>query len=291
MPSALSPRSPSRREQVLPRPGVACSDEVVGAALALGEEDQRHRQPLAGEHLQVGQLHRLHDDGRAHLVEAMGSQCLEHQRLQLDAECREVGRVLDLGGDRDGASEVLGELLPQVQDLLEGGHEVLAVVGRALGALSRLGFACPQRAQLGQGEVLGEPVGHRDPVHDLGRAAVRELRVVGHVRRVAEEVLVAHDQDAVTGGDEVRLDDVGAQLRPERIGRQGVLRQVARGAAVGDHERLGPQPGRRRVAATRPAAVVAHPPSRTALASTATTARTSPGPYGGVAAAGTWSRT
>ncbi|MNE64039.1 hypothetical protein D3C80_1594240 [compost metagenome] len=44
---------------------------------------------------------------------------------------------------------------------------------------------------------------------------------------------------AVAGHDQVRLDEVGALFDGQFIGRAGVLRPLARGAAVGDDERLG----------------------------------------------------
>jgi hypothetical protein len=50
---------------------------------------------------------------------------------------------------------------------------------------------------------------------------------------------VAVDHHAVLGQHEVGLDEVGALLDGRLVGFEGVLRQDARGAAVGDHQRLG----------------------------------------------------
>ena len=61
----------------------------------------------------------------------------------------------------------------------------------------------------------------------------------GDVRRPADLVLVAGDEHAVAGRDEVGLDVVGALLGGELVGGERVLGAVARGAAVADDQRLG----------------------------------------------------
>ena len=73
----------------------------------------------------------------------------------------------------------------------------------------------------------------------FGAAAVGEIGTVGHVSRAADLVLVAGDQIAVAGHDQIRLDEVGALFDGQFIGRAGVLGPLARGAAMGDDERFG----------------------------------------------------
>ncbi|MCY1458002.1 hypothetical protein D9M71_753450 [compost metagenome] len=50
--------------------------------------------------------------------------------------------------------------------------------------------------------------------------------------------LVARHQHAIAGGDQVGLDEVGAQLDGFPVALQGVVRQVAGSAAVANHQRL-----------------------------------------------------
>ena len=65
-----------------------------------------------------------------------------------------------------------------------------------------------------------------------------ELGVVGDVGGRADLRLVARDEKAVLGGDEVGLDEVGAHARGELVGRERVLGPVAGGAAVADDQGL-----------------------------------------------------
>ena len=61
--------------------------------------------------------------------------------------------------------------------------------------------------------------------------------MVGDVGGAADLRLVAGDEHAVLGADEVGLDVVGAELGGEAVGRERVLGAVAGGAAVADDER------------------------------------------------------
>ena len=63
--------------------------------------------------------------------------------------------------------------------------------------------------------------------------------MVGDVGRAGDLRLVAGDEHAVLGDDEVGLDVVGALARRQLVGGERVLRPVAGRAAVADHERLG----------------------------------------------------
>ena len=97
----------------------------------------------------------------------------------------------------------------------------------------------PQRAQLGEGEVLGEPAGADRPSTSLvvRRSANSGRRGdVGGERQLA---LVPDDEDAVAADDEVGLDQLGAEVDGELVAGGRVLRPVGRGAAVADDHGLG----------------------------------------------------
>jgi hypothetical protein len=94
-----------------------------------------------------------------------------------------------------------------------------------------------QLPDLGQREIAGEVAFLGEAVDDSGALAAGELRQVLHVGGGDQVRLVARDQVAVLGGDEVGLDVVGAQLDGQRVALERVVGQVARGAAVADDER------------------------------------------------------
>ena len=161
-----------------------------------------------------------------------------HERLlEGQPDGVEVRRVLGLRVDADA-------LAPgQLEHLVQGRDAEVAVVRRVVRAHAGQPLDGPQRAELLVGEVLGEPPGHRAAVDDLGGAPVGELGAVGDVGGAADLVLVAGDEDAVLGRDEVGLDVVGALADGELVGRDRVLGAVAGGAAVADHHRVGRQVG------------------------------------------------
>ena len=76
-----------------------------------------------------------------------------------------------------------------------------------------------------------------DTVDDLRRLAVGELGMARHVGRAGDVGLVASDEVPVLRGHQIRFDVVGAELDREGVSLQRVVGQVARGAAVPDHER------------------------------------------------------
>jgi hypothetical protein len=98
----------------------------------------------------------------------------------------------------------------------------------------------PQRLELGEREVLGEPPLERHAVDRLRRVPVGELRPLRDVGGRRDLVLVAHDEVPVARRDEVGLDVVRAHARAELVAGQCVLRPVTRGAAVGDDDRWHP---------------------------------------------------
>lgn len=59
-------------------------------------------------------------------------------------------------------------------------------------------FGRPQRLDLRQGEVLGEPPRRRSPTHGLGRTPPGKLRTSCHIRRTRQLRLVTADQLPVT---------------------------------------------------------------------------------------------
>jgi len=94
-----------------------------------------------------------------------------------------------------------------------------------------------QGLQLCEGEVFAEPAGEGDAVDLLGALAIGKLGALGDIGGQAQLVVVAGDDMAVTGHHQVRLDVVGALENGQSIGGQGVLRYIAAGAAMGDHQR------------------------------------------------------
>ena len=62
---------------------------------------------------------------------------------------------------------------------------------------------------------------------------------LGHVGRRIEMDVVQHHGHGVLREHDVLLDEVGTLRVGQRLPRQRVLRQVAAGAAVGDHDRSG----------------------------------------------------
>ena len=147
--------------------------------------------------------------------------------------------MLGLGVDADRPSTRRPHLGRQRDDLGQRRHLELAVVGRRARAQVRQALACPERLDLGQRQVLGEPARHLTSVDGLGGPAVGELGAVGDVGRARHLVLVARDQDPVARGDHVGLDDVGTLLDRQPVGGQRVLRAPAARPPVRDHEHVG----------------------------------------------------
>jgi hypothetical protein len=146
--------------------------------------------------------------------------------------------VLGLGVDPDLAIELARQAAGEIDHLLEGRDLVAAVVDRVALTDIRDPLLGPQRPELAEHEVLGEPAGERLAVDHLRPPAAGELRAVGDVGGARDLVLVAGDEDAVLGRHEVRLNEVGAQAGSQLVGGEGVLGPVAGGAAVGDDERF-----------------------------------------------------
>ncbi len=124
-----------------------------------------------------------------------------------------------------------GQHLGQRRDTL---GPVVVRVGRTR---ARHPLARGEGLELGDGEVLDEPPALGDAVDGAGGAEVGELGTRRDVGRRAELGVVAGDQDAVPGGDEVELDVVDAHPDGCPVGVEGVLGTVTAGAAVRNHGR------------------------------------------------------
>jgi hypothetical protein len=61
----------------------------------------------------------------------------------------------------------------------------------------------------------------------------------GDIRRPRDLILVAHDEHAIPGRNDVRLDGVSTLVDGQLIGELGVLRTVAARPTMGYHERPG----------------------------------------------------
>ena len=237
---------PSTKSLQLGQPG---RGEVLGVrgrvverpAGRAGQEHLRRAQvqPLV-QVAQVGRLERLHERRRVAAVQAEPAQQGHQRLLQRQAELAEVGRVLGLGVDADGAPQLAAEPLAQPQHLLEGRHLEQPVVHGVLLADRRQPLDRPQRLELGQGEVVGQPAGHRDPVEGDRAPPVGELRLGGDIGRAGDLRLVPGDQMAVLGEDQVRLDEVGPHPGGELVRGERVLGPVPGRAAVADDQRPGP---------------------------------------------------
>jgi hypothetical protein len=137
--------------------------------------------------------------------------------------------------DAHGAACLGAFALGQVQHFVERGDLVLAIVRRvAVG--QRLDGA--QGLDLGQGEVRREPAFFFDAIHHLLGLAVRKLGAGGHIGGAGDVGLMAGHEHAVLGSDQVGLNEIGAHLDGALVTFERVVRQVARGAAVADDQRL-----------------------------------------------------
>ena len=137
-----------------------------------------------------------------------------------------------LGIDADDPAALAAFALREIDHLVERRDRELAVVFMRARAhpLTR-----PQRFDLGEGEVLGEPAADRLAVDGLRPPAIGEAH--RHVGGLAELMLVARDQHAVLRRHEVGLDVVGAHLDRQTIRLERVFGTIPARAAMRDHER------------------------------------------------------
>src|SRR5690606_12683846 len=132
---------------------------------------------------------------------------------------------------RDGRALVTQELRER-EHFIEGGNLEMSVEECVAGPQLGKTLARAQRLQLGQREVLREPSFDGDAVGQLRGLAPGELRPGRHVRRIANLVLVARDQHAVSRHDEIGLDVIRTLLSGNEVGSKSMLWHVTAGAAV-----------------------------------------------------------
>src|SRR5574340_300288 len=147
-----------------------------------------------------------------------------------------IGWVLRLRVNGNRAPKPLALGFDQVDHLLQGRNlEFAVVLLRALGV-------CGDNAEglyFGKREVMSEPAALQFTVYRPVLAlAACEFGPTGNVGAYGQIGVMAGDQHAVLGGDQVKLDRIGAKVDCSLIGLEGVFRQVARSTAMGDHQRF-----------------------------------------------------
>ncbi len=217
---------------------VALRDEIVGRSAGHQEDERRADPVLVAQLEEVGQLERLDEDRRVPPVEVVPAHGVGDLSLEVEAGLVEECRVLRLRVDADVSPQLLAQPLAQLEDLVERGHLEPVVPHGALLPDLRQSLLGTQRLQLGQGEVGREPPGHGATVDGFGGPPGGELGTLGDISRLGDLGLVASDEDAILGRDQVRLDEVGPHACCELVRGQGVLGTVAGRAAVRDDERL-----------------------------------------------------
>src|SRR5262249_60078013 len=119
------------------------------------------------------------------------------------ADPSEIGRMLRLGIDANGAPDDVTKRLNDVEYLVERRHRELSVIRVRAG---RQALACPEALDFGNSEVFTEPAGHRLTVDGLGPLSI--WKPLGGISRRADLVFMPRDQHAVLGGHQVGLDEV-----------------------------------------------------------------------------------
>ena len=195
--------------------------------------DQWHTR-LRTQRPQVPVLETLDEHRRVGAIEAAGRKRAQQRRLEGQADAAEIGRMLRLRIHPHHATPGAPQRIGERKDLLEGGHRVLPIVGVGT---ERQALLRPQRAQLREGEILGEPSRDGIPIDRLSAAPIGET--LGHVGRTADLVFVPCHQHPVFRTHEVRLDVIGAHLHSERIRGQRVLGAMPAGAAMRDDDGSG----------------------------------------------------
>ena len=235
------------------RRGVGVVDSAVLEVVVVAIDELHHArvQALAAHQLQAARLEALHEDRRGLAVPAGGVDEGDELVFERHAEVAVERRVLGFRVHADGAALGQALCLCQIDDLLQGHHLVQAVVLlRPLG--QRLDRA--QGLDLGEREVARPPVGGGGvAIERTGDLAGCEFGVAGNVGGDRKLRVVARDQHAVLGRDDIGLDHIGAQVDGLLIRLERFLGQVTRGAAVRDDERLRTVERRQRVVVVIPA--------------------------------------
>ena len=199
-----------------------------GRRVVVEQEDLRQRAAESAQLAQRTGLEALHEDrrrvGSAQAVAARdGEERLLHRLTLVTME----GRLLELGIDAGSTAGGAVEPGDQLDHLFEGGNR------EARGAL---------------GEPTIEALAHAQPPHLLEREVDGVVAAVG-ARAAGEDRgdvgggleidVVQTDERAVACAHQVGLDVVRALAVRQRIRLQGVLGQIAAGAAVADDEPAG----------------------------------------------------
>ena len=240
------PARPAGRDELGVGTRIAGEHPVVRGA---GVLDQLHAPKLrhAGERDQVPHLKGLQPHRRRGALVAVTGQRRHQRRLHGEPARGEVARVLGLGVDTDarrrGQAEERGAAralrlhrLHQGEDLLQRCDLELPVEARIRGPQLRDALAHAQALQFREREVLGEPAVRLGAIDAAARTAGGETRLLGDIGGGGDLVLVARHQHAVARHDQVRLDEVRTHLQRKEVGGEGVLGDVAAGAAMGDDD-------------------------------------------------------
>ena len=209
---------------------------IMGLAFAV-QLHQAQRTQLA-QRFQVADFERLDVNRRRGVAVAAACERLDQRFFHGQAQVLEVLRMLGLDVQANLATLADLQGFHQVDDFLQGGNLELAVEAGV--ARTDIGDALDgaQTLEFGGGEVLAEPAVELDTVDPLLALAISEFRVPGHVGGQAEFVVVACKQLPVLAHHQVRFNIVGALQHGDRVGREGMLRQVTAGATVGDDQRF-----------------------------------------------------
>ena len=137
----------------------------------------------------------------------------------------------------DGATGARGFLFGEINHVLksddfEGTIEPGITICNALNRSQLLDFR--------KREIDREPVGVTHAINDRGALAIGEFCNARNVGRTTQHRLMPCDQNAVFGRHQVRLNHVSAHRDGEAIRFQGVLRHIARRAAMTNDQRCLP---------------------------------------------------
>src|SRR6185312_5186292 len=248
---------------------LGCRELRIGGPIAIRAATRLDElnEPQIGDAAQrpkIAGLEGLDEDRRIRARIAEPPQSLEKRRLEGEARCREITRVLRLGiypDPRNARHAAFTrtcrafrlELPHEREDLLECRHLELTVAAGIRGPQFRDALACPEPLDLGKREILAEPALDRHAVDQLARASRCEFGVPPYIRRPADLILVASDQYTVAGAHEVGFDVIGALLDRDAVCGERVLRSISARTTVGDHDR----PSGRCRAACAPGATIA----------------------------------
>jgi hypothetical protein len=176
---------------------------------------------------------RLDEHRRRTRVPAVARQHVEQTLLERQSDRSKVCRVLRLGVDADGTATRPAKLLRERNDLVESRNVEPAVV---IMRPERQPLLRPERLDLGECEILGEPSGHRRAVDDCAPLPIGEL--LRDVRGPADFVFVPRDKDAVLRRHQIGFDEVRAHLGRQPVGLEGVLGPMTARAAVPDNQNV-----------------------------------------------------